>query len=251
MRVSIIITTYNYAQFLAQAIDSALSQSYPDIDVVVVNDGSTDHTSEVIKPYLSQITYIDQPNSGVVTARNNDARKSTGEYLVFLDADDYLPIDFVEQLMGVLRENPAANFAYGDKEVFGIKNFRQHSKSWDLQLIQLINYIGLTSVVSRKAFDAVGGFSSTLNQIKSYEDWDFWLSMAEARHQGVYDPGVFYFYRRLDGANRNRAGVLQKLWLRWPVMRRHWKLYIRFKFWLSLPRLLFSVVINKLKVLKV
>src|SRR6185295_8992994 len=87
--VSVIIPNYNYARFLRQAVDSALWQTYPNVEVVVVDDGSRADSAAVLASYGAKIKWVSQPNRGVAAARNHGARLSRGAYLAFLDADDY------------------------------------------------------------------------------------------------------------------------------------------------------------------
>lgn len=88
--VSIIINNYNYSQFLGEAIDSALSQTYPNTEVIVVDDGSTDNSQHLIASYATQILPLLKNNGGQASALNAGFRISRGEIIIFLDADDYL-----------------------------------------------------------------------------------------------------------------------------------------------------------------
>jgi glycosyltransferase involved in cell wall biosynthesis len=87
-KVSVIIPTYNSARYLPEAIESVLAQTYRDFEIVVIDDGSTDNTKEVVAPYLDRIIFLEVPNGGPAKARNRAIRKSSGEYVAFLDADD-------------------------------------------------------------------------------------------------------------------------------------------------------------------
>ncbi len=90
--ISVIIPTYNGARYIRQAIDSVLAQSYSDYEIIVVDDGSTDNTAEILWPYGDRITYLYQSNQKLPTARNNGITASKGKYLAFLDSDDlFLP----------------------------------------------------------------------------------------------------------------------------------------------------------------
>ena len=91
-KVSVIIPTYQHADFVGEAIDSALAQTYTDYEIILVNDGSTDGTKEIAAEYRNQIKYIYQDNRGLPAARNTGILASKGEYMAFLDADDvWLP----------------------------------------------------------------------------------------------------------------------------------------------------------------
>ncbi len=105
--VSVLIPCYNAERFIADAIDSALGQTYPNIEVVVVDDGSTDRSVEVIKSYDGRITWEAGPNRGGCMARNRAFELSTGEYIQFNDADDLLCLDKVEKQIGFLIRDEA------------------------------------------------------------------------------------------------------------------------------------------------
>ncbi|MCC8036020.1 MAG: glycosyltransferase [Rikenellaceae bacterium] len=99
--VSLIIPAYNVAEYLPQCLDSALGQTYPNLQIVIVDDGSTDRTPSVIDRYAAsdpRVMAIHQENAGVMLARKRAIEAATGEYLCFLDGDDYLPLDTVEIL---------------------------------------------------------------------------------------------------------------------------------------------------------
>jgi glycosyltransferase involved in cell wall biosynthesis len=98
---SIIVTCYNYARYVEQALESALCQSYPDKQIVVVNDGSSDDSLEVISRYADRVTIIDQPNAGSIAAYNRGYQASSGDVIVLLDADDVLAPDALTQVAAV------------------------------------------------------------------------------------------------------------------------------------------------------
>src|SRR5215204_1649122 len=110
--VSVVIPCYNQAHFLAEAITSALAQTYPHLDIVVVDDGSTDNTGEVAAGYPG-VRYVRQANQGLAAARNTGLRHSHGSYLVFLDADDRLLPQAVEVGLRQLQVHPECAFAFG------------------------------------------------------------------------------------------------------------------------------------------
>ncbi|MCE5199265.1 MAG: glycosyltransferase family A protein [Armatimonadota bacterium] len=113
-RVSIIIPAYNSSAYLCEAIDSALGQTHSDVEVVVVNDGSTDDTDSIIESrYMDRITYIQQPNAGLSAARNAGILASTGEFISFLDADDRILPEMAENLSNKLADHQECGLAYG------------------------------------------------------------------------------------------------------------------------------------------
>src|SRR5690348_130160 len=110
--VSVVITTYNHARFLGEAIESVLAQTVPPFEVIVVDDGSTDDPAAVVRRY-PQLRLIRQRNQGLAAARNTGWRASGGSYLVFLDADDRLLPNALAANLRRLAEWPECAFAYG------------------------------------------------------------------------------------------------------------------------------------------
>lgn len=115
--VSVIIPTYNNEEYIEEAIESVLSQSYKKIELIVVDDGSTDMTYMKIKKYLNYIRYIKKTNGGVASASNIGIDMSTGEYIAFLDGDDVYTKNKIEMQVKVLENNKDVDFVYNDVEV--------------------------------------------------------------------------------------------------------------------------------------
>ncbi|MEO6860501.1 MAG: glycosyltransferase family A protein, partial [Microcoleus sp.] len=110
--VSVVIPSYNSTQFLPEAIESVLEQSYPPFEVIVVDDGSTDETKEVCDRYPT-VKYVYQNNQGVAAARNTGLRVSTGEYILFLDSDDCLLPEAIEIGVKHINALPEVGFVFG------------------------------------------------------------------------------------------------------------------------------------------
>ncbi len=106
--VSIIIPTYNYGRYLGKALESCFKQTYSPLEVIVVDDGSTDDTKEIVRGYGSRIVFIRQENSGVSAARNKGLEVAKGELITFLDADDYMPEDAIQTRVEALTAHPEA-----------------------------------------------------------------------------------------------------------------------------------------------
>jgi GT2 family glycosyltransferase len=109
--VSVIVDNYNYAAYLREAVDSALQQIWPAVEVVVVDDGSTDESREILEPYGAQITLIAKPNGGQASAFNAGFAASHGEFVVFLDSDDVLHPEHAGNVVRLLERHPEAAFA--------------------------------------------------------------------------------------------------------------------------------------------
>jgi glycosyltransferase involved in cell wall biosynthesis len=190
-KVSIVCPTFNGATrgYLREAIESALDQTFKGYELIIVDDGSTDHTKEVCEPYLedSRVHYIFQPNAGPASARNTGISASSGEFICFLDDDDlWKPrklekqIDFIsarlstENRWGMLFTWVELINAGGD-----IVSYRGHHQEGSIYRALLFEYtIGATSsvLVKREVFDTVGLFDGSLEPC---EDWDLWLRISK------------------------------------------------------------------------
>src|SRR5918995_457239 len=194
--VTVVIPCYNQAHFLSEAIESVLSQSYPNFEVVVVDDGSTDDTSEVAGRYLhvSRVHLISQKNQGLSGARNTGIGHARGEYLVFLDADDRLLPEALEAGVRELEAHPECAFVSGRCNNIGpdgspLKDPPRLHVEGDHYLALLRRcYIWPPAVVMfrRWVFEAVGGFDTSL---RSSEDYEMYLRVARrfpvCNHKGV------------------------------------------------------------------
>jgi glycosyltransferase involved in cell wall biosynthesis len=113
--VSIIIATYNRSNLLKECLNSLLAQTYPDIEIIVVDDGSTDNTGEAIKEIVHKhknISYYSRPHLGLSATRNFGLKQSRGEYICFFDSDDLWPANYIETMVGALEANPDFDAAY-------------------------------------------------------------------------------------------------------------------------------------------
>jgi O-antigen/teichoic acid export membrane protein/glycosyltransferase involved in cell wall biosynthesis len=221
-RVSIVIPTYNMAKYLPVALESALGQGYPNLDIIVIDDGSTDDTVEVVRPYLPHIRYFRQENQGVPAARNRGLELAQGEYVRFLDADDALCADALFAQAALLNDYPQVALVHGpahvidsDGKVRGLRRSPLPSavatiRPSDRAFIRLLRGCDIctsTVMVRLSALRRVGPF-----QHKSLpgEDWDMWLRIA-AYYDQVYIPKPLAYYRvHQDSitANYNLASFL-------------------------------------------
>jgi glycosyltransferase involved in cell wall biosynthesis len=170
--VSCIVPVYNGERFLGEALDSILAQSYEPLEVLVVDDGSTDGTPEVAASYGDRICYMEQSNAGPAAARNRGVEASRGEFLAFLDADDLWVPDKTAKQVQTLRDRPELDFCVGH-----IKNFfmperqteaEEHSDHPYHQLRPGFSPCAL--LVTRSTFASVGGFDPDL-RLGEDTDW--------------------------------------------------------------------------------
>lgn len=112
IKVSVIIPTYNRAEFISDAIESVLNQTFEDYEIIIVDDGSTDNTKQIVQSYTSKVKYYYQEQSGVSSARNYGIKAATGEYIAFLDSDDQFLPQKLEKQVEVLENNPRIGIVY-------------------------------------------------------------------------------------------------------------------------------------------
>ena len=199
--VSVIIPTYNYGRFVAGAIESALGQTCPSVEVIVVDDGSTDDTAEVVGKFGERVRYLRQENSGVGAARNRGVAEAVGEFIAFLDADDTWEPTKLEKQLAVFERDPEVGLVHCgmrefDSETGGtVATHVDGQAGWvadELLLWERPAIIGPggTIMVRRDAFEAVGGFDE---RMRVSEDWDFCYRVARRYKVGfVAEPLVNY-----------------------------------------------------------
>ena len=180
-KVNVIITTYNRANLVCQAIESVLEQTYQDVEIILVDDGSTDDTKDVLHSYIkkNQIVYHYQSNQGLSAARNKGIRLSKGQYLKFLDNDDFLYEKQIELQVKDLEENHT-DISISDYHALlenGILEENRHVIDLQEPLLSFIqnNKTCVHAVLMRKEWlEKVGGFDEHL---KACEDYDLWFRM--------------------------------------------------------------------------
>lgn len=199
VRVSVIVPCFNQGHYLAEAIESIFGQSHRNLEVIVVDDGSADHTRDVAGRY-PMVMYVHQPNQGLSAARNTGIDLSSGAYLVFLDADDWLFPDAVSVNLQCLLEHKEAGFVSGAHrkvsiagEVIEEEETRPGADHY-LQLLQG-NYIGMHAAVMypRWVFDTFRYDTS----LKACEDYDLYLKIAR-KHPVIHHPVRIAAYRIHD-----------------------------------------------------
>jgi glycosyltransferase involved in cell wall biosynthesis len=173
--VSVIVPCYNGAAFLEETLRSALAQSYAEVEVVVVDDGSTDSSPEIARRF--PVRYIRQPNRGLCEARNVGIRESKGDYLVFLDADDRLKPGAIEAGLRALAQRPDCAMTVGDHMFitadggYLASSTKECSTHSHYEALLKSNFIEMIASVlfRRSIFDEVGGFDATLRVAEDYE----------------------------------------------------------------------------------
>lgn len=243
LRVSIVITNYNYGRYVEQAIRSALDQTHGDVEVIVVDDGSTDNSLQIIRRYPVQL--VEQTNQGLAAARNNGAALASGDYLLFLDADDILTVTYVSRCLSAL-QSASANvaYAYTQMQIFGAENALYASRSFEPRALLEGNYIHASALMRKTVFIRVGGYDMTWRH--ALEDYELWVRMLANGYAGTFIREPLLRYRK-HGTSRNSLNEREFNHLKWRIRGRHPKLYLTscWKNPRKLMKLMMWVVIEK------
>ena len=231
--VSVIITCYNYGKYLPECIQSVLNQTYKNVEIVIVNDGSTDNTNDIMLPYLANnsVKYISQDNRGQANAKNVGIANSTGEYIAFLDADDlWLPDKLEKQLQCICNDTIGvvycrANYFDEDSNELNYEmtsEYLQPQKGKVTEYLIFDNFIQFSStIVKRECFKKFGCFDETL---KMGIDWDLWLRMSTYYHFDYVNERLFYYRmghsgqmsKNMDERHRCSDRIIEKFLVTYP-----------------------------------
>lgn len=193
--VSVIIPAWNAASTLPQTLNRLVMQTWKALEIIVVDDGSHDDVRTVCNRFQG-VTYLRQAHAGAPSARNRGFKASTGQYVLFCDADVHPHPRMVERMVTTLELNRDASYAYCSFR-FGWRTFDLFDFNPDR--LKRSNFISTVSLIRRDAFP---GFDETLNRL---QDWDLWLTMLERGHRGVWVPA------RLFNAHIGKGAISKKI----------------------------------------
>lgn len=201
MSISIIMPCFNAERFVAEAVNSVLNQTYPHVELIVVDDGSTDRSLEILQPYVDRIKVLFQPNRGPYPARNHGLSQASGDYVAFLDADDWWEPDTLEKLHGALVAHDA-DIAYCGWQNVG-ENIRsaphvppEYEKEDPVaHFLRTCPWPIHAALIKRSVVERLGGFSE---RCFSSMDYDFWLRALALTRSIVRVPEVLAYYRWHD-----------------------------------------------------
>lgn len=204
IKVTVAMAAYNAAGFIAETIDSVLAQEYEGFELVVIDDGSTDATFDIIKRYRHHPRvrfYRNKKNVGVGATRNRIVNLSRGKYISVCDADDLMLPRNLTRLAGYLDSHPEVGAVYADivlieKNRKGLISIlpsvpdKNHNEVWDL-IVNLVTHPG--ALIRKSSLVRIGGYDET---VYSVGDWDIWLKLAEITKIAYLKGEVYYVYRK-------------------------------------------------------
>lgn len=198
-KVSVVIPCYNHGQFIDEAVESVLNQTFQDFEITIVNDGSTDdYTNKLLENYEKPKTSVYKTiNQGQPEARNFGISKSHGEYIVALDADDKLERTYLEKAVKVLDEDIHHELGFVNTwlKFYGNKTETLEMSDYDPDTLGIKNVVHVSSMFRKECWEKVSGYDVNM---KGYEDWDLWISIVECGYKWKLIPENLFLYRSLQ-----------------------------------------------------
>jgi glycosyltransferase involved in cell wall biosynthesis len=216
---------YNQGQYLDEAVESVLNQTYQDFEIIVINDGSTDEeTIQILHHYEKQkVKIIHTENRGPSVARNTGIKNSSGKYILPLDADDRIGKTYLEAAVEILEKDSTIGIVYCEAEFFGTKTGKWDLPDFHFPEILLGNGIFNSSVYRRNDWERVGGYRE--NMVYNWEDYDLWLSLIELGRGVVRIPETLYFYRQVPNSRDHQTTSEQRIQCHAQIYHNHTRLY--------------------------
>ncbi len=203
-KVSVIIPCYNQGLFIEEAINSVLTQTFTDFEIIVINDGSNDqYTKELLSSYSPEKTKIFHTiNKGVSAARNLAIQNSNGKYILPLDADDKIGSNYLMEAVNVLDQNDQIKLVYANGEYFGALTGCIKHPNYNEQTMLKQNLIFNSSFYRKIDWEICGGYDESF--LTGWEDWEFWLRLINHSNQ-VYKLDSSHLFYRIVSDSRNAS----------------------------------------------
>lgn len=226
IKVSVIIPCYNQGHFIDEAVDSVLSSTYKNFEIIIVNDGSIDeYTNNLLLNYNKPNTrVVFQNNQGVSAARNNAIALATGEYILPLDGDDKIHPEYIEKAVSIFKKYPNIGLVYCKAELFGIKNGPWELPPYKFEDFLHTNCIFVSAFYKKSDWEQVGGYKTEMKD--GLEDWEFFISLVESGIEVYQIPEALFYYRQLpDSRNTKTTGNVERK-LQKQILQLHSQLYM-------------------------
>ena len=199
--VSIIVPCYNQSHFLNESLQSVLDQTYVDWECIIVNDGSLDNTESISQKWCekdNRFSYLYKENGGLSSARNAGITQSDGEYILPLDADDYIHKDYLSKLVPKLYQDDSLAIVSCYSEFFkkSLNNiiFELKPEGTTYHYLLYVNQLIATSLFRKICWEEVGGYDETMK--KGFEDWEFWIAITKRGWKYKVIEEFLFYYRK-------------------------------------------------------
>jgi glycosyltransferase involved in cell wall biosynthesis len=226
--IAVIVPCHNAAPFLEQMLESLVAQELQPAIVVIVDDGSTDGSADVVARWSERgglpIRLVREAHHGVAAALRTAIAHCDQDLIARVDADDIVEPQWLGRLCAALDADPSAGYAYPAMTMFGESTGRYYVRDFDgASLLFEGNFVCCGSLMRRAAYEQCDGISD----LPAWEDWDLWLQFLERGFEGSFVDSELYRWRR-HGETRNRQSFLQRRLLRLRIWWRHRRLVVRY-----------------------
>jgi glycosyltransferase involved in cell wall biosynthesis len=227
--LSVITACFNHGKFIHEMLDSVLNQTFPDFEIIIVNDGSTDDTADILDKIANEkVRVIHIENRGPAFARNLAIENARAPVIMNLDADDKIAPGLLEKAYNIFTSNPDIGIVYCDAEYFGAKSGKYEIGEYSPEEMLIGNRIISQAFFRKEDWRSVGGYSDKL--LFGLEDWDLWLSIIELGRFVYKIPEKLVYYRtyknpfdcRSGRRKKDRLKLMRSLVI---IFHRHEKLY--------------------------
>ena len=236
--VSVIIPCYNQQKYIGQTLDSVLTQTFEDYEIIVINDGSTDDSLTIIESYVSRfdgkLHILNQKNQGVVSARNNGVEKAKGKWIFPLDGDDKIAPTCLEKLYAVATAGKG-DVIYCLIRSFGAKDECIYFEEPTMLNMCRSNQVCASALYRKSDFERYGGYDPSFND--GLEDWDFWLNFIADDKKFYKVDDILLFYRITENSRTSSVNREKKKEIRHRLKKKYHKLYTKMAFKLFLYKL--------------
>lgn len=214
--VSAIIPCHNYGKYLDFTVDSVLQQTYKDVEIIIVDDGSTDEFT------IEKLSHYDRPRTKVIrqsqgypaAARNNGFRHAQGEFILVIDSDDLLEETFLEKAVRIMEEDPIAGAVSSYVLKFGYNDCIWRPAGGGIENFKYKINCGSAALVRRKAWEDAGGYNESF--IENYEDWNFYIDITKRGWVIRIIPELLFYYRtkpqsRVNDLESQHGKLMQRI----------------------------------------
>lgn len=198
-QIAVIVPCYNQGKFLQEALDSVLSQSLKEWELIIVDDGSSDNSAAVAKSYVakdSRIRYVYQENAGPSAARNKGVRITSAPLIFFLDGDNLIHSELLNRGVMYMKSHTDCTLYYSRAQYFGTRDGEFVLNYTSYRDLLVSNSIDCACIVRREDFLRIGGFDE---QMRGYEDWEFFIRLLYHNDRIFQDTRILFSYRVNDG----------------------------------------------------
>lgn len=203
-KVSVIMPCFNDGKYIQESIECALNQTYKNIELIIIDDGSTEQeTINILKNIKdNRIKILNTSRLGPSGARNKGINECDGDYILPLDSDDIIDETYIEKAVNIIESNSNIGIVYCEAELFGEREGKWELPSYSIGEMLVNNVIFVTALFRKKDWELVGGFDISFK--KGLEDYDFWLSILELGRDAVQIPEILFRYR-IKPVSRNKS----------------------------------------------